>query len=288
LTAQAQRRNFTSVEFQPNRAFQYLTIYYALGFFWTFNWILAIAQATIAGSIATWYWSRDKNAMPMFPVFASFMRTMRYHLGSLAYGSLIIAIVQTIRAVLMYIQMQLKKQKASRVIQYLLSCMQCCFACVEKVLKFLTKNAYIEVAIYGYDFCEAARTAFGLLVRNAVRVLVVDRVADFLFLLGKLMVTLITCIIGAAMLQQPESLPGGDSLDIGRFWGVSLVLIAILSYTIASAFMAVFDMAISTMFLCFCEDSERNDGSAAKPYFMEDSLRQFVDGASKTKPSVGA
>ena len=49
--------------------------------------------------------------------------------------------------------------------------------------------------------------------------------------------------------------------------------------------MAVYDMAISTIFLCFCEDSERNDGSAAKPYYMEDSLRKFVDGA-KEAPKV--
>ena len=284
LITQAQRRNFTSVEFQPNRAFQYLTIYYALGFFWTFNWIVAISQATIAGAIATWYWAKDKSALPLAPVLKSFYRTMRFHLGSLAFGSLIIAIVQVIRAILMYIELQMKKHKESRVVTYLLACMQCCFACVEKVLKFLSKNAYIEIAIYGYDFCEGARTAFELLVRNAIRVMVIDRVSDFLFLLGKMMVTLLTCIIGAAMLQQPESLPGGDTIDIGRFWGVSLVLIAILSYTIASAFMAVFDMAINTVFLCFCEDSERNDGSAAKPYYMEESLRQFVDNAAKAAP----
>ena len=119
--------------------------------------------------------------------------------------------------------------------------------------------------------------AFELLVRNAVRVLVVDHVADFLFLLGKLMITLLTALIGSVLLQS-------ESSDVGRFWGVSLVLVVILAYTISSAFMAVFDMAISTLFLCFCEDSERNDGSAAKPYFMEASLREFVNDATKAAP----
>jgi hypothetical protein len=220
--------------------------------------------------------------MAAFPVWRSFYRTMRYHLGSLAYGSLIIAIVQLIRAGLMYMQHQLKKSQ-NRVAMYILSCLQCCFACVEKVLKFLNKNAYIEIAVYGYDFCEASRTAFMLLLRNAVRILVVDRVADFMFFLGKVMVTLLTAVIGAAMLQRPQYV--GNDEDTGRFWGVSLILIVMLSYVIASAFMAVFDMAINTMFLCFCEDSERNDGKT-KPYYMDDSLRQFVDGASKKEAAA--
>ena len=47
--------------FEPNKTLQGLSLYYVLGFFWTYNWIVAIWQCTIAGSIATWYWSRDKK-----------------------------------------------------------------------------------------------------------------------------------------------------------------------------------------------------------------------------------
>jgi solute carrier family 44 protein 1 (choline transporter-like protein)/choline transporter-like protein 2/4/5 len=51
----------TNVSFQPNTVFQFLTIYVALGYFWTFNLILAIAQTTTAGAIASWYWTHDKK-----------------------------------------------------------------------------------------------------------------------------------------------------------------------------------------------------------------------------------
>jgi hypothetical protein len=82
----------------------------------------------------------------------------------------VIAIVQTIRLILSYIQRQLNRQgNTSRVLKWLLCCMQCCFACVEKFLKFLNKNAYIEIAVYGYSFCEASKMAFQLLTRNAIR-----------------------------------------------------------------------------------------------------------------------
>lgn len=253
----------------PERLLQFLQIYYILGLFWTWNWILAIWQCTIAGSIATWYWTRDKKAIPDLVVFRSFWRCFRYHLGSLAFGSLIIALVQLIRYLLLRLQQQLKASN-NKVAQYITTCLQCFFACLERFLMILNKNAYIEIAVYGYSFCEAARTAFDLLVRNAFRVAVLDKVGDFLLFLGKLLITVVTTIIGLVILQRTNS-------QLGEFYAVPLIFIAVEAWFISSFFMSVLDMAIDTIFLCFCEDCERNDGTAQKPYFASESLRAFAD-----------
>lgn len=121
-----------------------LIVYYVLGFFWTYNWIAAIFQCTIAGAISTYYWTRDKKALPSKPVLKAFGRTLRFHLGSLAFGSLILAVIQTIRAVLMYMQRTLKRYD-NRVAQSLLTALQCCCGCVESIVKLVDKNAYIQV-----------------------------------------------------------------------------------------------------------------------------------------------
>lgn len=39
-------------------------------------------------------------------------------------------------------------------------------------------------------------------------------------------------------------------------------------------------MAIDTIFLCFCEDCEQNDGMA-KPYYMSRGLMEFVENSKK-------
>ena len=39
-------------------------------------------------------------------------------------------------------------------------------------------------------------------------------------------------------------------------------------------------MAIDTIFLCFCEDSARNDG-INKPYYMSKDLMHFVENSGK-------
>ena len=40
-------------------------------------------------------------------------------------------------------------------------------------------------------------------------------------------------------------------------------------------------MAVDTVFLCFLEDLERNDGTANKPYFMSKSLMSLMGKKNK-------
>ena len=57
--------------------------------------------------------------------------TIRYHLGTAAHGSLIIAIIKTIRAVVAYMQKKAKKS-GNRIAQLFFCCVQCCLWCLEK------------------------------------------------------------------------------------------------------------------------------------------------------------
>ena len=70
------------------------------GFYWTINFVTAVGQCTLAGAFASWYFAFKKpDDVPALPLFNSFLRSF-WHLGTLAYGSLIIAIVQILRAIL--------------------------------------------------------------------------------------------------------------------------------------------------------------------------------------------
>lgn len=99
----------------------------------------------------------------------------RYHVGTLAFGSLIITICRLIRVAIEYIDHKLKKYD-NGFITAMMCCCKCFFWCLEKFLKFINKNAYIMCAIHGRNFCMSAKDAFNLLMRNLVRVFVVDKV----------------------------------------------------------------------------------------------------------------
>uniref|UniRef100_A0A673GAX6 Choline transporter-like protein n=1 Tax=Sinocyclocheilus rhinocerous TaxID=307959 RepID=A0A673GAX6_9TELE len=255
----------------------FLQFYNVFLFFWCANFVTALGQMTLAGAFASYYWAPNKpNDMPAFPLCASLGRSLRYHTGSLAFGSLILAIIQIIRVLLEYIDHKLKGAE-NKFAKFLLCCLKCCFWCLEKFIKFMNRNAYIMVAIYGKNFCRSARDAFFLLMRNVIRVVVLDKVTDFILFLGKL---LIVGLVAVCL------------KNLFAFFFLQTVLVG--SYLIAHGFFSVYAMCVDTLFLCFCEylvnhgsfvlqhlfshsfitveDLERNDGSPERPYLMSENL----------------
>ena len=52
-----------------------------------------------------------------------------------------------------------------QILEYIMMCLQCFMWCLEKIMKFINKHAYIITAIYSFPFCKATRKAFWLLLR---------------------------------------------------------------------------------------------------------------------------
>ncbi|XP_072458489.1 choline transporter-like protein 2 isoform X1 [Notamacropus eugenii] len=260
-----------------------LQIYNIFMFFWLANFVLALGQVTLAGAFASYYWAIKKpDDLPAFPLFSSFGRALRYHTGSLAFGSLLLAIVQVIRVILEYLDQRLKAAE-NRFAKFLMTCLKCCFWCLEKFLKFLNRNAYIMIAIYGTNFCTSAKNAFFLLMRNIIRVAVLDKVTDFLFLLGKLLVVGSVGILAFFFFTHRIKIVQDTAPSLNYYW-VPILTVIVGSYLIAHGFFSVYGMCVDTLFLCFCEDLERNDGSPERPYFMSPELRDIL---LKGNPEAG-
>lgn len=109
---------------------------------WLFAFVDALTQFVIASSAAIWYFSQENCHAP---VRRSFYRGFRYHMGSLAFGSLLVAIVQLIRLIVEFMKKQAGKSAENPAVKALLAFLTCYLACVERIIKFINKNAYIQV-----------------------------------------------------------------------------------------------------------------------------------------------
>ena len=69
-------------------------------------------------------------------------------------------------------------------------------------------------AIYGYNFCTGARKSFTLLAKNAVRAVVLDKVADFVLFMGKLLVVIIVTAATFALFSNQVTSTLGNNLGI--------------------------------------------------------------------------
>lgn len=243
-TCQQASCHFQGIEGPP--FLTYFHIWNVVGFFWGAFFVAAFGEMVLAATFATWYWTFHKSDVPFFSLTRAVLRTMRYHLGTLAFGSLILTICRIIRCILEWIDHKLKKFD-NPVTRAILCCMKCFFWMLEKFLKFINRNAYIMCAIHGKGFCSSAKDAFNLLMRNVLRVVALDKVTDFLFFLSKVLIAVGMGAVTFAFVSHPVR-----AADL-HYNMVPVAIVAIGSYLIATVFFGVYSMAVDTLFLCFCK-----------------------------------
>jgi choline transporter-like protein 2/4/5 len=236
-------------------------------FFWTASFIVAVGDMIVAMAVSKWYFTVDKSTVTSLTVLNSLVTTLLYHLGTCAYGSLIIAIIKLLRAILAKIQKQVAKATNQTIANTLLCCCQCCMCCLEKCMKFINKNAYIQCAIFGTPFCHSARKAFYLILRNAARIGAVSYISAAVLVVGKLFISTLTT--AASYFTIVEYL----EIDLYSYAG-PVVLIFIVSYFVADMFMAVFEIGILAILHCFVADEEMFGG---QPRYAEGGLTSWVD-----------
>merc|ERR1711998_115147 len=216
------------------------------------QFIVALGQIVVALAVATWYFSKEKSVMNGTAgspaCIRAFCVAFFYHAGSAAFGSLIIAIIKTIRVVVAYMQREAEKSR-NKLAKLVLAVIQCCLWCAEKCMKFMNQTAYIQIAIFGISFCAAAKRAFWLILRNVLRIAAVSIVGQFVLILGKIFITIATAMIFYIVAEQQL----GDELH--GLWAPTLLVTA-LAFFSASMFNEIFGTAIWTILQGFVADEE--------------------------------
>uniref|UniRef100_A0A4W5N6F3 Choline transporter-like protein n=1 Tax=Hucho hucho TaxID=62062 RepID=A0A4W5N6F3_9TELE len=255
-----------------------LQIYNVVAFLWCINFVIALGQCSLAGAFASYYWALNKPSdIPTFPLSQAFIRTLRYHVGSLAFGALILTLIQIVRIILEYLDHK-TRAALNPCSRFLMCCLKCCFWCLEKFIKFLNRNAYIMIAIYGKNFCVSAKNAFMLLMRNIVRVVVLDKVTDLLLFFGKLLVVGGVGVLAFFFFSGRITLPGSNfRTEMLNYYWMPIIVVVVGAYLIAHGFFSVYNMCVDTLFLCFLEDLERHDGTVQKPYYMSKNLMKILN-----------
>uniref|UniRef100_A0A8C4IUM1 Choline transporter-like protein n=1 Tax=Dicentrarchus labrax TaxID=13489 RepID=A0A8C4IUM1_DICLA len=244
------------VEYEMQGPLQYLVWYHAVGLIWISEFILAFQQMTIAGSVVTYYFTRNKSQMPATPILSSMVRTIRYHLGTLAKGSFIITLVKIPRLILTYIHSQLKGKVRKRL----------CSLHAESLCLLFVVSREIP-SIYSVNVCIA------LFQNNALRVAAINTVGDFVLFLGKVLIVSCTAFAGVLALNYQREY---------TVWVLPLLIVCLFAFLVAHCFLSVFENVVDVLFLCFAVDSKYNDGSPGREYYMDKALMVRGSAASRS------
>uniref|UniRef100_A0A182U3T8 Choline transporter-like protein n=1 Tax=Anopheles melas TaxID=34690 RepID=A0A182U3T8_9DIPT len=243
-------KSFKLVEYHDVNVLRHMLWIYIIGLIWTSEFIFACQQLAIAGAVAFWYFRKPTDS----PVLLAIAKLVKYHLGSVAKGSLIITIFKIPRLILTYLYAKLKRhqQEGSECASCCLRCCICSFWLLEKFIRYLNHNAYTVIAIEGVNFCPAAKIAWNALVTNALQVATINGIGDFVLFLGKLAVASICGLISILLLR--------DNPDL-HFYMAPVIIITVFAFFIAHIILSLYEMVVDTLFLCVCEDRTINGNS---------------------------
>ena len=236
---------------------KYFWWYHLFSLFYIDAFISAFSQFIYASSASIWYFNNDKGTEGHL-ILKSFKRAFRYHFGSIAFGSLIMAIVRF----LMFFFEKFKKRaeksigkKVGKCFKCVICCLECCLKCIAKVLEYINKHAYIMISIKGDCFCKAAWEGFALTIRNLGRFSVLTLLGKLFSNIGTLFITVASGIIGYLVIQNYGFL--SEEIDSSFLPVFCMVMVGLI---IGLVSMNVFGMSADTLLYCFLIDEEINKG----------------------------
>lgn len=248
------------------------------GYFWIMAFLLSCNEFVIVVSAASWYFSdKDKPDDDGIPgdaeVWKGFVWIPRYHFGSLALGSLMIAIVWIIRAVFEYVAKKVQDAAGNNgFTKCLLCCVRCCLDCFDRFIRYLTRNAYIYMAISSESFCSSALNAFILMLKNSAKFAFVEGFADVFMMIAKVCISVLSTatsllIMKWTLTDTPVSSPILPAL-----------LILAIALVVSGIFISIFDAAANTILQCYLIDKDitKQKGAHLEPTHVPKTLRRFL------------
>merc|ERR1711934_900650 len=171
------------------------------------------------------------------------------------------AVIKMVRAILEYIKAKAgPSDKQNKIVRFVMCCCGCCLWCVEKCMGFINNQAYIQAALTGDSFCDSAKRAFWLIMRNIGEVGMMKLTATIFVWLGKLVIMGFSTMLCFLILTQVPTFKDQDR-----------------DTAVPNAFMSVYSQTIETVLMCFIHDKEATGGQ-----FTNEKLRGTVSHLKKT------
>jgi len=174
-------------------------------------------------------------------------------MGSVLFGSFVLALIWLIRAIFEYIEKKVKgngERPIPAPVRWLLCALRCCLDCCHRFVKYVNMNAYCQVALTGEAFCIAAMNGFIVILKHSAAFIFTGGLGGFFNLVGKLTVCVLNMLVAWAILDLGDT---GVATDVNSPVG-PLLVVFILTYVIAQLFMGMYTTCATCLLHCLFVD----------------------------------
>ncbi|CAG8512971.1 11414_t:CDS:10 [Ambispora gerdemannii] len=186
------------------------------------------------------------QGMPRSPTFESLKRATTTSFGSVCLGSLLVALLQTIRALLRTAAQEADNPLA----QFCAVCAMFIIECFDELLQFFNFYAYTQVAIFGKSYLHAARDTWTLIRERGLELVANDILVGNVLVMGSILIGMITALLGYlfTIIIQPDFNRGGT------FTPLIVFLAFIMGFQMMNVLSSVIHSGVATTFVALAED----------------------------------
>ncbi|KAG9322389.1 hypothetical protein KVV02_005272 [Mortierella alpina] len=235
-----------------NNKLYMVMIYLNFVMFWNSEVVKNVVHVTISGVFGAYYFFEGSaSGVPSSPTLSSAKRALTTSFGSICFGSLLIALLQTLR----YILNSLRSDSDDGLSAFLAMCASCILSCLEGLFEIFNKFAFTQVAIYGKPFIQAASDTWAMIKDRGVDAIVNDSLVGNVLGMGTLAVGLASALYGYLFIKivQPSFYdPENEILAVLAVVFLEMILGAVMM----SIPNNVLDSGVTTTFVALAEDPE--------------------------------
>lgn len=217
----------------------FFIIYLAFSLFWTTQVLQNVVHTAASGVYATFYFLHGSGQGVGRPVWSSLKRALTYSFGSIAFGSLIVALIQLVRYLLSMSQDGNRRSTANVIAD-------CFLGIIESLVQYFNYYAYIHIAIYGSPYIESASKTWDLVRSRGIDAVINDDLVGVAMNMGTYCVGILT----AAATFVIVALAAGD-LGYGAAAALGSFILAIF---MGSAATQLVKTGVSATFVCLAEE----------------------------------
>lgn len=219
-----------------------LSIYLLFSFYWVSQVIKNVVHVTAAGVFASWYFLHGTVGVPPNPTLGSFKRATTTSFGSICFGSLIVALLRTLRMIFRSF-----RQNSDNIAIVILAFIgECIVACLDQLLEYFNQYAYAQIAIYGKSYCRAAKDTWHLVHSHGIQAIINDNIIGSVLSMACLASAVVTGVLGGAMIYALED---DYYIPVG-------IICGLIGFVMVMQVLEIVESAVTTIFVCFAEEPE--------------------------------
>ena len=225
---------------------------FLLSLFWSTSVASNIIYTTMAGCISTWWTDIYKPSSTV--VKKCFIRSISTSLGSISCGSLLCAMIKTIRTIVNFLSRSITYLEINnqgiifKIRNYIIAILKRMLLLVDHAAQYFSGYAFVYLALYDLSFFQASQKVVSLFYEKGLTIVVNDEIIEGILYLTSIFVGVVTLLI-AHLYSSHMAFNSADSTLLAIIAFVCGFCMSKIAFTLLTS-------SVSTIMVLFIESPE--------------------------------